>query len=275
MFVSLVNFAYAGFGSCCLNIDVFAKACSFINRREDREPSKYSRVCSCHFRNEEKANGPEIFDRNKEKLFAEQRGPPPKKKKNTESKGQSLSQIIETVRKDKQPSEGEADRRTTQEIILEEELDLANRELKELDQTVQYKRDKYTVSALEGDVIRMETGLPTKEVFNIVVKHALRFKDCVNYFAGWKVESISYEDQIFITLMKVRQNYTQLHLAQLFHCSVATISNIVLTFIHVLHKILFDDLMTSIPSREKNKISAPSSFRQFGSCRIVIDNIYR
>ena len=127
------------------------------------------------------------------------------------------------------------------------------------------------MSALEGDVIRMETGLPTKEVFNIVVKHALRFKDCVNYFAGWKVESISYEDQIFITLMKVRQNYTQLHLAQLFHCSVATISNIVLTFIHVLHKILFDDLMTSIPSREKNKISAPSSFRQFGSCHIVID----
>ena len=226
-------------------------------------------MCSCHFRNDEKANGPEIFDRNKEKLFAEQRGPPPKKKKNTESKGQSLSQIIETVRKNKQPSEGEADRRTTQEIILEAELDLANRQLKELDQTVQYKR--YTVSALEGDVIRMETGLPTKEVFNNVVKHALRFKDCMNYFAGWKVESISYEDQIFITLIKVRQNYTQLHLAQLFHCSVATISNIVLTFIHVLHKILFDDLMTSIPSRGKNKISAPSSFRQFGSCRIVID----
>ena len=97
-------------------------------------------MCSCHFRNDKKANGPEIFDRNKEKLFAEQRGPPPKKKKNTESKGQSLSQIIETVRKNKQPSEGEADRRTTQEIILEAELDLANRELKELDQ-----RDKYTV----------------------------------------------------------------------------------------------------------------------------------
>ena len=40
---------------------------------------------------------------------------------------------------------------------------------------------------------------------------------------------------------------------------------------HVLHGILFDDIMTTIPSREKNKISAPSSFSQFGSCRIVID----
>lgn len=29
--------------------------------------------------------------------------------------------------------------------------------------------------------------------------------------------------------------------------------------------------MTSIPSREKNKLCAPSSFGQFNSCRIVID----
>ena len=129
---------------------------------------------------------------------------------------------------------------TIQEIILEAELDFAN-------------RNNYTVSALEGDVIRMETGLPTKEVFNIVVNHALRFKDSVNYFAGWNVESISPEDQIFITLMKLQHNYTQLHLAQLFHCSVATISNIVITFTHVLHEILFDDLMKTIPSHEKKQ----------------------
>jgi len=40
------------------------------------------------------------------------------------------------------------------------------------------------VTELPGDVIRMETGLPTKEVFDIVVRHALRFKDSINYFAG-------------------------------------------------------------------------------------------
>ena len=142
---------------------------------------------------------------------------------------------------------------TIQEIILEAERDFANRKLKELNQTVQYKWNKYAVSALEGGVIRMETGPPTKEVFNIFVNHSVRFKDSVNYFAGWKVESISFEDQIFITLMKVRQNYTQLHLAQLFHCSVATISDIVITFTHVWDEILFDDLMTTIPSHEKKK----------------------
>lgn len=111
-----------------------------------------------------------MFDHNKDKLFTEQRGPPTKRKKNSESKVQSLSQMIELARKNEQPSVADTEQnvQTTQEIILEAELDFANRELKELNQTVQYKRNKYTVSALEGDVIRMETGLPTKEVFNIL-----------------------------------------------------------------------------------------------------------
>ena len=247
----------------------------FLNRRDDREPSKHSRVCSCHFRDGQKANGPEVYDRNKEKLFAEQRGPPSKKKKQNEPKKCSLLEMIETARKNEQPSTSDADIEesvsTTREVILEAQLDLANREVKDLEGKVKYKGMRYTVAGLQEDVIRMETGLPTKKVFDIVVNYALRFKDSISYFAGWNVELISFEDQIFITLMKVRQNYTNLHLVQLFHCSVATISNIVTTFIHVLHRILFDDLMTTIPSREKNKISAPCSFSQFGSCRIVID----
>ncbi|XP_068742187.1 uncharacterized protein [Montipora capricornis] len=117
----------------------------------------------------------------------------------------------------------------------------------------------------------METGLPTRDVFNIVVSYTERFKDQINYFVGWKVESITFEDQIFITLMKVRKNYTNLHLAQLFSCSVSTIANIVTTFIHFIHSILFTDLMSSISSWDKNKLSAPSSFNQLGSCRVVID----
>ena len=95
----------------------------------------------------------------------------------------------------------------------------------------------------------METGLPTREVFYIGVNHALRFEDSITYFSGWKVESITFEDHIFITLMKIRRGYTNLHLAQLFSCSVGTIANIATTFIHVLHSILFQDtcIMTSVP----------------------------
>ena len=57
------------------------------------------------------------------------------------------------------------------------------------------------------EVIGMETGLLTKEVFNIVVGYVTRFKDDIKYYAKWKVESIEPKDQVFVTLVKVKQNY--------------------------------------------------------------------
>ena len=229
-------------------------------------------MCSCHFREGKKSNGPEMFERNKDKLFTEQRGPP--KKKRPVSTEKSLAEFVERAQRNKPSSverENKQSPKTTQEVILEAELDLAKRGLKNLEYTLHYKNRCYIVTELSGDVIRMETGLPTKEVFHFVVRHALRFKDSINYFGGWKVESISFGNQIFMTLMKVKQNSANLHLAQLFDCSVATIANIITTFIRVLHDILFKDIMKSIPSRDKNKLSVLSSFSQYGSCRIVID----
>ena len=43
-------------------------------------------------------------------------------------------------------------------------------------------------------VICMETGLPNKDIFQIVVSYVERFKDSVNYFYNWKVECLSLED---------------------------------------------------------------------------------
>ena len=37
------------------------------DRRQDREPSKHSRVCSCYFRDGKKVNGLEIYARNQDK----------------------------------------------------------------------------------------------------------------------------------------------------------------------------------------------------------------
>ena len=155
----------------------------FFNRREDREPSKHSRVCSCHFRDGHKANGPEVYDRNKNKGDHRRR-----KKRKAESKKCSLPKMIDIARKHEQPSTYdtviEEHVPTTHKVILKAELDLANRERIGLEGELQYKRMRYTVAGLEEDVIRMETGLPTKKVFNIVVNYALRFKDYITYFAG-------------------------------------------------------------------------------------------
>ena len=188
----------------------------------------------------------------------------------------SVEAILTSIKAKTEPltkGDAEADERrfTTTEVILQAELQCASEKLKEHEESKVYQRSHYSVSTLSEEVIRMETGLPTKEVFDIVVRHVTRFKDSINYFSGWKVDSIELEDQIFITLMKMKLNYTHLHLAQLFSCSVATISNVVLTFVHVLHSLFFDDLMSTIPSRDKNAAGAPSSFSLFNNCRIVID----
>ena len=117
-------------------------------------------------------------------MFPEQRGPPPKKKKKYEEKRKTLCEIIENARINEQPSTKEENPRTTQDVILEAMLDVADREIKILEEKSDYKTKRYTVSELNGDVIQMETGLPTKEIFNIVVKYAYRFKDSINYFSG-------------------------------------------------------------------------------------------
>ena len=49
------------------------------------------------------------------------------------------------------------------QIVLEAELDLARRELKQQGEAAQYQRKHYSVCTLATDVIRMETGLPTKD----------------------------------------------------------------------------------------------------------------
>ena len=92
--------------------------------------------------------------------------------------------MIESARMNEQPPTEEENPRTLQEVILEAELGVTNKQLKDLEETSKYKILRYTVSELDGDVIRMETRLPTKEVFNIVVKHAYRFKDSIIYFSG-------------------------------------------------------------------------------------------
>ena len=61
---------------------------------------------------------------------------------------------------------------STEQIILQAELELTKQELHCHQETKQYQRTHYSVSTLTSEVIRMETGLPTKEVFTIVVEYA-------------------------------------------------------------------------------------------------------
>ena len=113
-------------------------------------PSKHSRVCSCHFREGKKSNGPEMFERNKDKLFVEQRGSPPKKKKTVPTE-KTLAELLEQAQINKPSSfekENKQRPKTTEEVILETELDQAKIVLKNLEDTLHYKNRCYTVTEL-------------------------------------------------------------------------------------------------------------------------------
>lgn len=115
-----------------------------------------------------------------------------------------------------------------------------------------YQRKHYSVANISTEVLRMETGLPNKEVFYIIVNYVAWFKGHINYYSWWKAEAIVVEDQAFTTLTTMKQNYSNLHVV-----------NTVLTFVQVLHSPLVKDIMTTIPSWMRNKLFSTSSFLQY------------
>lgn len=158
-------------------------------------------------------------------------------------------------------------------IQLEIELKHSRAEIQFLKDKLQGQtsncRERYSASQLSESVIRIETGLQERDAFSAVCEYVARFEDSITYFAGWRPKEIILEDQIYMTLMKLHHNYIHLHLAALFHCSAN--SNVLITFIEVFHKVPFKDIMSTVPSREKNKTCMPCSFLPFPNCRMILD----
>ncbi|KXJ09133.1 hypothetical protein AC249_AIPGENE21903 [Exaiptasia diaphana] len=172
-------------------------------RRADKLPGNHSRVCSCHFRDGLKENGPEIFQRNKRTMFppddySEKRKEAAAKRKRSsgasnnpvESVEEMVQQYREQERKAEENEMSAINRKPVAQIVLEAELQSKSKELEVYKEKAAYHRSHYSASTLSEEVIRMETGLPTREVFNIVVLYALRFKDSIRYYYGWVVNLI-------------------------------------------------------------------------------------
>uniref|UniRef100_A0A8D8XB18 DDE Tnp4 domain-containing protein n=1 Tax=Cacopsylla melanoneura TaxID=428564 RepID=A0A8D8XB18_9HEMI len=113
------------------------------------------------------------------------------------------------------------------------------------------------------------TGLPSKHHFNILLQLILKYK--IKYYAEWNVERISPEDQLLCTLVKLRLNLPLFVLSGMFGVVDSTISNIFLTYLSVIHKLLFKGMLKEIPCRELNRAAAPACFATFPNTRIVLD----
>lgn len=113
------------------------------------------------------------------------------------------------------------------------------------------------------------TRLPNAHIFRALLNLMDNFK--IVYNPRWNVIRYTKEDQLVMTLMKLRCNFRMFDLRVRLGCSVATVSNVTRTWIIALHQILFEQLMKEIPTKEKNNESLPTVFENYPNTRIVID----
>ena len=85
----------------------------------------------------------------------------------------------------------------------------------------------------------------TYDVFKFLCNTVDRFQP-LTYYCGWRVTSVSSEDQLLLTLMKLTMNCKDLDLAERFCISKTSVSNIFHTYVCALHEILFDGILQSI-----------------------------
>ena len=107
-------------------------------------------MCSCHFRDGKKSNGPEIFERNKDKL-RKVREPPKKKQKCRNSTTVVVQDVVDSYRKQQEGQsqnvstiEQAVPQVPTAQVILEVELDQDKRELAKQHETMQYQRSQFS-----------------------------------------------------------------------------------------------------------------------------------
>lgn len=90
-------------------------------------------------------------------------------------------------------------------------------------------------------LVSFYTAFPNFETLEIFLK---LFRDVkVSYYEKWNVMKINRDDQIFLTLIKLRLNLKGFDLAHRFGVRASTGTDIVITWIHVIHKIVFEGLM--------------------------------
>ena len=95
------------------------------------------------------------------------------------------------------------------------------------------------------------TGRPDEDTFCALLKLFDHME--IKYDKGWIVKKLGREDQLFLTLIKLRRNLTNLDLGTRFQIDRGTVSNVFISWMFALHHVLVKNLMSTVPPREKNQ----------------------
>lgn len=157
--------------------------------------------------------------------------------------------------------------------LLEAENYFLKLEIEKLKEQLKNSRPKrFSVEEIkdnERKIIKF-TGFPNYTLLKMFLEEFDNVND-IKYKLKWKVVNIPRHDQILLTLMKLRLNMSHTLLADMFACCEATVTNIFVTWVNVIHGYMFKGTMSQIPLREKNVACNPSQFSSFSNCRIVLD----
>ncbi|XP_054718674.1 uncharacterized protein LOC129228065 [Uloborus diversus] len=219
-------------------------------RRGDRDPSSNDRLCSCHFKDGKKENGPTIFNTNRDELT--EAGPQNKKQRTSSKKRR------QTTPKVKKMSISEA-------ALLEKGIDFQTE--------LNNKKIYVSFSIIESDenLVFSYTGLPNAKMFYSLVNYCKRF-DIEYFFDSHPVTSIAFQDQIFITLQILRKNYSFRDFSIRYSVHQDVIKNIFYTFLHIFHEALYKFIiLKNIPDLDKIQKMCPSDV--FSDCRFLVDCI--
>ncbi|KAK4885047.1 hypothetical protein RN001_001318 [Aquatica leii] len=241
--------------------------------RRDIDPGSGAYVCSCHFREGKKENGPELFLHNISKilLFESSTSERNKKTKIVNKKNKTnpsgctstlvelsvAPEVIELPELFLGPSTSQyvsPSFHPSAAASLEAEIYFCKQENEKLTKKIGHMSVRFTYETIQGDdrLIVLYTGLFNSKIFESLFN---LIKDIpINYYLGWDVEKIAKIDQLILLLIKLRQNFPHMDLAQRFSISQAFITNIILTYVHVLYEILYKQPMGTIPSRRKKQI---------------------
>ncbi|KAE8745531.1 hypothetical protein FOCC_FOCC007794 [Frankliniella occidentalis] len=146
---------------------------------------------------------------------------------------------------------------------LKTEKSLYKKQLKEAEEKHLFK------NFITEENIGHYTGLPNLGTFHWLLSMV---PAQLNYYFGSNVKCLSREDQLFITLFKLRRNVSHQLLADRFKVSLFTISNIVITWVSALEIILVEGIMNkNVPSLQKVRRSMPEVFNMYPNCGMIFD----
>ncbi|KAK0137881.1 THAP domain-containing protein 2 [Merluccius polli] len=220
-------------------------------RRDKFTPNYNSRVCGWHFP-DGKAAGPTRFACNDGKAFPDHI--PTKRKK-----GMVPASVEDEGTAGPGPNHLDVATQTpgtSNVVVLEIENDMLRKENDQLKRELEKQKQTFSFSQISShpDKVNYYTGLP--DAATVLFLEALLSKFDLQYHFDWNVQIMPLIDQLLLTLMKLRLNFT----------------NIFTTISSALYDILYVGMMdNNIPSRVKNQTSLPDCFQPFPDCRIVLD----